>query len=92
MSDEIQKENNQEVGTEKIAEIGLTQSEQAMCFVGLVASIMGEFMMSGDTKYFLFHRMYGFLEKNGFTLEQIERVKNTMILISQAHKPNDFMG
>jgi hypothetical protein len=63
------------------------------CFVALTMSIMGEFFMSSDTKYFIILGMISNLEAMGYSPEDIDKFKICMDKILKTfHKPNDFMG
>lgn len=62
-------------------------------FAALTISILKEFMMSSDSKYFLFQGMLYNLEKMGYTKEEMENFTSCMdVAFKKFHKPNDFMG
>jgi hypothetical protein len=62
-------------------------------FTALCLSILGEFFMSGDTKYFIFQGMLSNLEKKGYSEEDMNKFKEaTQRIFDTYHKPNGFMG
>jgi hypothetical protein len=71
----------------------VTDKMMADCFKALALSILGEFFMSSDTKYFIFMGMLNNLEKVGYTEEQIDIIRErTNRIIQTYHTKNDFMG
>jgi hypothetical protein len=62
-------------------------------FTALCLSILGEFFMSGTTKYFIFQGMLDNLEKKGYSKEDMNKFKEaTQRIFDTYHKPNSFMG
>lgn len=62
-------------------------------FTALCLSILGEFFMSGDAKYFIFQGMLSNLEKKGYSKEEMDNFKEaTKRIFDTYHKPNGFMG
>lgn len=62
-------------------------------FSALALSVLGEFFLSGDSKYFIFQGMLSNLEKMNYSEKEIEKFKVAVNeAIKKFHKPNDFMG
>lgn len=94
MKREIEAQNNSGVVLQnKFDSSSLPEGMMRDCFVALTMSIMGEYFISGDTKYFIFHGMIGNLEKMGYSTDEIEKFKDIVNkLLATFHKKNDFMG
>ncbi|MBK7362701.1 MAG: hypothetical protein IPJ01_10435 [Micavibrio sp.] len=62
-------------------------------FTALCLSILGEFFMSGDTKYLIFQGMLSNLKEKGYSEEDMNKFKDaTKRIFDTYHKPNGFMG
>ena len=63
------------------------------CFVALCLSTLRQWLLSSDSKYFIFSDMFDILSKRGYTIEQINEIKMAMQLIIEKYNiKNDFMG
>lgn len=77
MKTEIEAQNNSGVVLQnKFDSSYLPEGMMRDCFVALTMSIMGEYFISGDTKYFIFHGMIGNLEKMWYSTDGIEKFKD----------------
>lgn len=71
------------IGTETMAD----------CFVALCLSTLRQWLLSSDSKYFIFHDMLDILEKKGYSEEQMNSVRLAMQLIVEKYNvKNSFMG
>lgn len=63
------------------------------CFTALFMALLGEFFLSGDTKYFIIQGMFSKLEAAGYTEEQIDHFR---VMVSEVYEKynqtNSFMG
>ena len=63
------------------------------CFVALCLSTLRQWLLSSDSKYFIFSDMFGILKEKGYTDEQIQDIKAAMQLIIEKYNTyNEFMG
>ncbi len=93
-----------EVEVEEIKEEALISSREsgerilsdkimADCFVALTLSMLEQYFMSSDLKYFIIHDMYSNLKERGYTEEQLDKVKIAMHnIVAKYNTRNNFMG
>ena len=63
------------------------------CFVALCLSTLRQFLLSSNSKHFIFSDMFDILKEKGYTTEQINDIKVAMQLIIEKYNTyNNFMG
>lgn len=86
------KKDNQLI-KDNIVKLDIPDSMINDAFTALCLSILGDFFLSGDTKYLIFHGMLSKLEEKGYSKEDMKKFKEaTQIIFDTYHKPNGFMG
>jgi len=94
-SDIIKSEKNpvKDNGIEVWRGINIPDSMIKDAFPALALSILNEYFLSGDTKYFIFQGMLHNLEKMNYSAEEIEEFRKAInVCFAKFHKPNGFMG
>ena len=91
MEEEIIKE--EPIDLVKEINKGINTEVMADCFVALSLSVLRQFLLSSEHKYFIISDMLSNLEKKGYSEEEMNKIKMAMnTIVDNYRTSNSFVG